>query len=632
MNTAEQFRDDIEGDDVDHPSLSVAGDIVEVRRAAGLSAVVGALASAVAIAWFGRAISSGSVLDWTLVVLMGALGVAWLAAFVDARTPLLVADDQGVRLRLGRAWVGLPWSAVDRVEHRPRRGLLRDGLLNVVPHNPDRVLSEVGVAAARRAGISRRLYGGPFALPLGLGTRVIGGGADLTEGLDRLASREAEVLLLGPTDSRTTGSVVEEIDVEDLEVIEATPAPSAPKAPSRARALMSRTYGSVTATVRERRASRASSDDDLLDSDVSDDDLLDEDLLGDDLSADDLLEAGTVGDDTAAEGLTDHSLGDPIDETATSVPEIVPSETPAPVRAISLPSRGEVVSSSAPADDDTQLIDPTEVEFFEEDVTWGERVSPIARAQHAVAPLVVDDFGLEPAAEPVIGPELRAARTRIGLSTDQLADRTRIRPHVIEAIEVDDFVPCGGDFYARGHLRTLARVLGIDVAPLLVSYDERYANAPIDPRRVFEAELATGAHGSIRGTRGGPNWSILVAAVMALVLAWSVAQLVMDSPAEVRSTPVLNGSGGPGGTGAAALDPVQVKVSAPVSGAAVLVRDSNGTVVFEGNLAIGESTTVKASPPVRVQSSDGSVTVTVAGKRRGSIGEAGEPGQGTYAD
>ena len=55
---------------------------------------------------------------------------------------------------------------------------------------------------------------------------------------------------------------------------------------------MSRTYGSVTATVRERRASRASSDDDLLDSDVSDDDLLDEDLLGDDLSADDLLEAG----------------------------------------------------------------------------------------------------------------------------------------------------------------------------------------------------------------------------------------------------------------------------------------------------------------------------------------------------
>ena len=171
-----------------------------------------------------------------------------------------------------------------------------------------------------------------------------------------------------------------------------------------------------------------------------------------------------------------------------------------------------------------------------------------------VEPLVLDDFEVEPAEDPVIGPELAAARTRLGLSVDQLADRTRIRPHVIEAVEVDDFEPCGGDFYARGHLRTLARVLGIDVAPLLASYDERYAHAPINPRRVFEAELATGANGSIRGTRGGPNWSVLVAVVMALVLAWSIARLVMDTPPELRgTTPVLNGSGGPQGAGNAPL-------------------------------------------------------------------------------
>ncbi len=92
----------------------------------------------------------------------------------------------------------------------------------------------------------------------------------------------------------------------------------------------------------------------------------------------------------------------------------------------------------------------------------------------------------------MVGPQLAAARERLRLSVDQLADRTRIRPHVIEAIEIDDFAPCGGDFYARGHLRTLARVLGVDVAPLLATYDDKYADAPIDPRRVFEAELATG--------------------------------------------------------------------------------------------------------------------------------------------
>ena len=106
-------------------------------------------------------------------------------------------------------------------------------------------------------------------------------------------------------------------------------------------------------------------------------------------------------------------------------------------------------------------------------------------------PLVIDDFVTEPAYDPVIGPDLAAARTRVGLTVDELAERTRIRPHVIESIEVDDFAPCGGDFYARGHLRTLARVLGQDPGPLLQKFDDRYATAPINARRVFEAELAT---------------------------------------------------------------------------------------------------------------------------------------------
>ena len=47
---------------------------------------------------------------------MAVVAVAYLAALLDARTPLLVADDQGVRLRLGRSWVGLTWGSLRRVE------------------------------------------------------------------------------------------------------------------------------------------------------------------------------------------------------------------------------------------------------------------------------------------------------------------------------------------------------------------------------------------------------------------------------------------------------------------------------------------------------------------------------------
>ena len=188
--------------------------------------------------------------------------------------------------------------------------------------------------------------------------------------------------------------------------------------------------------------------------------------------------------------------------------------------------------------------------------------------------------------------------------------------------------PCGGDFYARGHVRTLARILGIDAAPLLATYDERYADAPVDPRRVFEAELAHS--GGIRATRGGPNWSVLVAAVMAIVLAWSIARLVMDGPVDLRDQPVLNGSGGPNHRAAAAAPAVPVVITAPSSGSRVIVRDGAGSVVFIGDIAFGGTKTLSVSPPVRVQATDGSVTVSIDGEERGPLGTAGSPGSGTF--
>ena len=118
-------------------------------------------------------------------------------------------------------------------------------------------------------------------------------------------------------------------------------------------------------------------------------------------------------------------------------------------------------------------------------------------------------------------------------------------------------------------------MLGLDVTPLLASYDERYADAPIDPRRVFEAELA-GA-GSIRATRGGPNWSVLVAAVMALILCWSVARLATGGTAARGGPRDPSGSGGPNHVTTTTAKPVPVTLTATSGGARVVVRDGNGT-------------------------------------------------------
>jgi cytoskeleton protein RodZ len=461
---------------------AVDEDRVEVHRDGPLSIVVGAAAALVSVAFLVRAIGSGSLLDWALCAVTALVAAGHAAAALDARAPLMVIDHQGLRVRRGRSWRGIAWPDVDRVEHRPRASLLRDGSLGVVALD--------GRVLAVRLGMSTRLTGCDWH-ELGEALR------DLSDG---------------------TTTVVEE-------------APAA--APER-------------------------------------------------------------------------------------------EEGPEPGREPVPGAREEVVvERPAPADDETAVV-----------VLHATETPAAARTTDDTSTVVIaaDDVRSAPA-DPVVGPVLQAARTRLGLSVDQLADRTRIRPHVIESIEVDDFGPCGGDFYARGHLRTLARVLGVDAAPLLASYDERYADAPIDPRRVFEAELATGASGAIHGTRGRLNWSVLVAGVMAVVLLWSVARLLMDGPVPVSDQPVLNGSPGTGGraqlTGAS-TDRVEVSFTAATGGARVIVRDGRQRVVFDEPLAFNQTGELEVVPPVRISSTDGGLTVTVDGEDEGPLGATGEDAQRIY--
>jgi hypothetical protein len=564
---------------VDEASVAAEPATVEVRRRAGVAALVGVLAGAVATAYLARAVDTGSALDWAVCALMALVAVAHLAALLDARTPLLVADDLGVRLRLGRSWAGLTWGSLRRVRVSRRAGL-RDGRVVLVPRDAERVEAEADAGARRSLRLARRLYGAPFTVPLSLATRVVGTD-DIEAALRALAEGRTEVTGAWPEDPETDEHVDVQVEAPEDDLEPSTPAVLRWTHPGPA---LAHGIGLVAARLRSRP-------------------------------------------DVDAPGTTE----------AVPAP-LVASSTPSPLRHLVTSRRSEVRSDLVaganalePAldEDVARRALPEELELRRPGgIDLEDWVAPVAIPGDALETVVIDDLAIEPAVEPVIGPEFAAARTRLGLSVDQVAERTRIRPHVIESIEVDDFVPCGGDFYARGHIRTLARILGVDAAPLLASYDERYADAPVNPRRVFEAELAHS--GGIRATRGGPNWSVLVAAVMALVLAWSIARLVMDGPVGPSDAIVLNGSGGPNHQGAPVAPAVPVVIAAPASGARVIVRDGAGAVVFSGDLAFGGSKTLSVSPPVRVQATDGSVTVSVDGEDHGPLGATGTPGSGTF--
>lgn len=70
-----------------------------------------------------------------------------------------------------------------------------------------------------------------------------------------------------------------------------------------------------------------------------------------------------------------------------------------------------------------------------------------------------------------IGEGLAHARRQAGLSVTRVSERTCIRETIICGIERDDYSACGGDFYARGHIRAIAKAVGTDPVPLIEEYD-----------------------------------------------------------------------------------------------------------------------------------------------------------------
>ena len=103
-----------------------------------------------------------------------------------------------------------------------------------------------------------------------------------------------------------------------------------------------------------------------------------------------------------------------------------------------------------------------------------------------------------------IGGALAEARTEAGLTVTQVSDRTRIREKIIRDIEHDDYSACGGDYYARGHIRAIARVVGTDPVPLIEEYDAaRMPPEPAEPEPSHEESHGWRIPGMHRGTYGG---------------------------------------------------------------------------------------------------------------------------------
>ncbi|TLS47447.1 helix-turn-helix domain-containing protein [Streptomyces montanus] len=234
---------------------------------------------------------------------------------------------------------------------------------------------------------------------------------------------------------------------------------------------------------------------------------------------------------------------------------------------------------------------------------------------------------------PSIGRALQQARVEAGLTVDEISNATRVRVAIVHAIEQDNFAACGGDVYARGHIRTLARAVHTDPERLLAQYDDDHGGrpSPTPAAPLFEAER-------IRPERQRPNWTAaMVAAIVAVIgfVGFTLLNGGDDEPGTKTqvaegSTPTTSKSPKPKPTkpndpkpdpsdsaiAAAPRDKVTVKVNAADGRSWISAKDHNGRTIFDGTLQQGDSQTFQDKEQIDlILGNAGAIQLFVNGKQ-----------------
>lgn len=232
-----------------------------------------------------------------------------------------------------------------------------------------------------------------------------------------------------------------------------------------------------------------------------------------------------------------------------------------------------------------------------------------------------------------VGQALKQARIAAGLTVDDVSNATRVRIAIVHAIEADDFAPCGGDVYARGHIRTLAKAVHLDPAPLMEQFSADHGGgrpAPTPAAPLFEAER-------IRPERRGPNWTAaMVAAIVAVVgfvgftafkggddggtaqVADGTTPAVTKSPTPKSDKTTKEPTPTPSDSAIAAApqDKVTVQISAADGKSWILAKDHNGRTLFDGLLQQGDTKTFQDSDKINLVLGDaGAIQLYVNGKK-----------------
>jgi len=220
-----------------------------------------------------------------------------------------------------------------------------------------------------------------------------------------------------------------------------------------------------------------------------------------------------------------------------------------------------------------------------------------------------------------VGTSLKEMRKSAGFSVDQLSARTRIPTSVIEDLERDNFSTCGGPTYARGHIRTIARICGVVDSEVLAAFESQTIPLSKSIRDLLNDTSATAS----KKERKPLSWKAL-GGVAAGVFAFALVGVGIISSGNNNSVTVTsNSETSENSPVAAKRNEVEVKLTGVNGLSWVAISDSTGTTQFSGRIRQGEERTFSDNQLLYVVIGNaGAINLTVNGEDIGVPGSVGE--------
>jgi cytoskeleton protein RodZ len=124
-----------------------------------------------------------------------------------------------------------------------------------------------------------------------------------------------------------------------------------------------------------------------------------------------------------------------------------------------------------------------------------------------------------------LGSMITKARKDAGLSIDDLSAATNIRGPLLRQIESDNFTQCGGETYARGHLRNIAVKLNVDPQIFITAFEDEQMHVDRSMQDLLVENSVMKEPGEARKV----SWKVLVTISISTLFIAGLAQIIVSN-------------------------------------------------------------------------------------------------------